>query len=112
MNGILTIAQLTWLEARRRRIVLAAVLCGVVFLAIFATAVYFMPIPRNPTGAGALLARIQFQTMTLVGLYAVNFLAVAFAVMLPVDSLSGEISSGVIQTIASKPIRRVEILLG
>ena len=112
MNGILTIAQLTWLEARRRRIVLAAVLCGVVFLAIFATAVYFMPIPRNPTGAGALLARIQFQTMTLVGLYAVNFLAVAFAVMLPVDSLSGEISSGVIQTIASKPIRRVDILLG
>jgi ABC-type transport system involved in multi-copper enzyme maturation permease subunit len=48
----------------------------------------------------------------LVGLYAVNFLAVAFAVMLPVDSLSGEISSGVIQTIASKPIRRVDILLG
>ena len=111
MNGILTIAQLTWLEARRRRIVLAAVLCGVVFLAIFATAVYFVP-PRNPSATNALLARMQFQVMTLVGLYAVNFLAVAFAVMLPVDSLSGEISSGVIQTIASKPVRRVDILLG
>jgi Cu-processing system permease protein len=111
MNGILTIAQLTWLEARRRRIVLAAVLCGVAFLAIFATAVYFVPL-RNPSATNALLARIQFQVMTLVGLYAVNFLAVAFAVMLPVDSLSGEISSGVIQTIASKPVRRIDILLG
>ena len=111
MNGILTIAQLTWLEARRRRIVLAAVLCGVAFLAVFATAAYFVP-PRNPSATSALLARMQLQAMTLAGLYAVNFLAVAFAVMLPVDSLSGEISSGVIQTIASKPVRRVDILLG
>src|SRR6185295_1590316 len=102
MNAILTVAQLTWLEARRRRIVLAALLCGVAFLAVFATAVYFMPTPRDPTGAGALATRLQLQTMPIAGLYAVNFLAVAFAVMLPVDSLSGEISSGIIQTIASK----------
>src|SRR4051812_28108505 len=111
VNGILTIAQLTWLEARRKRIVLAALISGVVFLAIFATAVCFMP-SRNQALPGTLLLRIQLQTITLAGLYAVNFLAVAFAVMLPVDSLSGEISSGVIQTIASKPIRRVDILLG
>lgn len=111
MNGILTIAQLTWLEARRRRIVLAAVICGLAFLAVFATAAYFMPTPRM-SAAATLLARIQIQTMSLVGLSAVNFLSVAFAVMLPVDSLSGEISTGVIQTIASKPIRRVDILLG
>jgi ABC-type transport system involved in multi-copper enzyme maturation permease subunit len=55
---------------------------------------------------------MQLQFLSIVGLYAVNFLSVAFAVMLPVDSLSGEIASGVIQTIASKPIRRVDILLG
>lgn len=111
MNGILTIAQLTWLEARRRRIVLAAVICGVVFLAVFATAVYFMP-RVDPHGPDGFFARVQLQLMALIGLYAVNFLAVAFAVMLPVDSLSGEIASGVIQTLASKPIRRVDILLG
>jgi ABC-type transport system involved in multi-copper enzyme maturation permease subunit len=111
VNGTLTIAQLTWLEARRRRVVLAAVICGVVFLAIFATALYFMPV-RNGSGPDALFARMHLQMMSLVGLYAVNFLAIAFAVMLPVDSLSGEISSGVIQTIAAKPIRRVDILLG
>jgi len=34
------------------------------------------------------------------------------AVLLPVDTLSGEIASGVIQTLAAKPIRRGEIVLG
>jgi ABC-2 type transport system permease protein len=111
VNGILTIAQLTWLEARRRRIVLAAVLCGLVFLLAFGTAAWFLP-PRSLMGPNALLARIELQMMTLAGLYVVNFLVVAFAVMLPVDTLSGEISSGVIQTLASKPIRRLDILLG
>src|SRR5690349_15057804 len=100
MNGILTIAQLTWLEARRRRIVLAAALCGLAFLAVFATAVYFMPAQR---GASWVLARIQMQLMTLAGLYVVNFLVVAFAVMLPVDTVSGEIASGVMQTLAARP---------
>ena len=109
MTGILTIAQLTWLEARRRRIVLAAVLCGLVFLLVFGTAVWFLP-PR--TARNLLLAQLQLQTMTLAGLYVVDFLVVAFAVMLPVDTLSGEISSGVIQTLASKPISRLDILLG
>jgi Cu-processing system permease protein len=111
VNGILTIAWLTWIEARRRRIVLAALICGVAFIGVYATALYFMPAPRF-AGPNALFLRFQLQAMTLAGLYAVNFLAIAFAVMLPVDSLSGEISSGVIQTIAAKPVRRTDILLG
>jgi len=50
--------------------------------------------------------------LTLAGLYAVNFLLVMTAVLLPVDTLSGEIASGVIQTVAAKPIRRSDIVLG
>ncbi len=111
MNGILTIAHLTWLEARRRRVVLAAVLCGLVFLLIFGTALYLMP-PRPLIGPAALVGRLQLQGLTMAGLYVVNFLLVAFAVLLPVDSLSGEITSGVMQTLASKPISRFDILLG
>jgi ABC-type transport system involved in multi-copper enzyme maturation permease subunit len=111
LAGILTIAHLTWLEARRRRIVLAAVVCGLIFLLIFGVAHYFMR-PPSLSGPNAVLARLQLQGMTLAGLYVVNFLLAAFAVMLPVDSLSGEISSGVMQTLAAKPIRRLDILLG
>jgi len=111
VNGILTIAQLTWIEARRRRIVLAAVLCGFGFLLLFGLIVYFNT-ERALGPLPSLQRRIVLQTLTLVGLYAVNFLVVALAVMLPVDTLAGEIDSGVIQTLASKPIRRSDIVLG
>jgi ABC-type transport system involved in multi-copper enzyme maturation permease subunit len=110
VRGILTIAYLTWLEARRRRIVLAALLCGLAYLLVFGTAFYFVPAGRGPLND--LATRVQLQSMALLGLYGVNFLVAAFAVMLPVDTLSGEIASGVMQTLAAKPVRRVEILLG
>ena len=42
MRGVLVIAHLTWMEARRRRIALAAVLCGLLFLAAYGTALYFL----------------------------------------------------------------------
>jgi len=48
----------------------------------------------------------------LVGFMAANFLCVMFAILLPVDTLSGEIDSGVMQTLASKPIDRAQIVLG
>jgi len=109
MQGLLTIAHLTWLEARRRRIVLAALICGIGFVVVYAIAVYFMN--RSFSTAG-LQRQLQLQLLTLVGLYAVNFLVAALAVMLPVDTPSGEMASGVMQTIASKPVRRAEIVLG
>src|SRR5215510_13274417 len=110
MQGLITIAHLTWLEARRRRIVLAALLCGLGFLAVFAVAVYFVNRNLEPAGAAVLLRRqMELQVLTLAGLFAVNFLVAALAVMLPVDTLSGEMASGVMQTVASKPVRRADI---
>ena len=112
MRGTLTIGRLTWLEARRRKIALAAVLCGLVFLAVYATVAFFA---RRSVAQGAVNIveqRIMFQMLLQAGLYVVNFLAVACAVLLPVDTLSGEISSGVVQTLASKPIDRAAIVLG
>ena len=41
MRGTLLIARLTWLETRRRRIALAALICGLLFLTVFASAMYF-----------------------------------------------------------------------
>lgn len=109
-----TVARLTWLEARRRRIVLAALLGGLAFLLVFGTAVHFTS--RHVQAAATTMDTIQqqllLQVLTLAGLYVVNFLTIAVAILLPVDTLSGEIASGVMQTLASKPIRRVEIVVG
>lgn len=112
MRDILTIAHLTLFEARRKRIVTAALLCGAAFLAVFTIGVVgvFNDLVRKQ------VTFIERQTtmvlLTVAGLYAVNFLSVLFAVLLPVDAISGEIDSGVMQTIASKPIRRADVLLG
>jgi len=114
VRGILTIAYLTWIEARRRRIVLAAVLGGLAFLVVFGVAAFFIHrgITSSPEPVNLVQMRIGYQFMTLAGLYVVNFLTVGLAIMLAVDTLSGEIASGVMQTLAAKPIRRGEIVLG
>src|SRR6266478_4495840 len=50
--------------------------------------------------------------MLQVGFYAVDLLAVVMTILTSVDTLSGEMASGTIQAIATKPISRWQILLG
>jgi len=113
MRGTLLIARLTWLETRRRKIALAALICGLLFLAVFGTAMYFGFGHAFALGeANPVEMRIAATILTVAGLYVVNFLVTAVAILLPIDSLSGEISSGVIQTLASKPVDRSAIVVG
>jgi ABC-type transport system involved in multi-copper enzyme maturation permease subunit len=110
MPAVLTVAHLTVHEARRKRILAAALVCGAAFLAVFGAGVFFA------RGEIADLSPVQRQfslsMLTVVGLYAAGFLSVLFAVLLPVDALSGDIDSGVMQTLAAKPIRRGDIVIG
>jgi ABC-2 type transport system permease protein len=109
VHRALTIAHLTFLEARRRKIVIAAIIGAALFVVVYGTALHFIA----PKLAEAGPERVPFMVfITQAGLYVANFLTIAVAVLLPLDTLSGEIGSGVIQTIASKPVRRAEILLG
>jgi Cu-processing system permease protein len=112
MRGTLLIARLTWLETRRRKIALAALVCGLLFLAVFGSAMYFGFRHAATQGGNPLEMRIAAAVLTVAGLYVVNFLVNAIAILLPIDSLSGEISSGVIQTLASKPVDRAAIVVG
>ena len=113
MSSLVTIAHLTIADARRRRIVTAATLCAAAFLTVFATALFFAHAEMVRNTAMPFVARQATLTLlTLAGLYAANFLSILLAVLLPVDSLSGEIDSGVMQTVAAKPIRRSDIVLG
>ncbi len=111
-GGIMTIARITLHEAARRRILAAAFICGVAFLALYATGLYFIERGFTKNSTSLIERRMLITFFTLAGLYAVNFLTVMTAVLLPIDTLSGEIASGVMQTVASKPVRRSEIVLG
>ena len=114
MKAILTIAHLTLHEALRKRVLLAAVLIGAAFLALYAVGFHVLVGGFGRETGALAVAKHRFVTafFTLAGLYAANFLVVMSAVLLPLDTLSGEIASGVIQTVASKPVRRSGIVLG
>lgn len=111
LRDIVVIARLTLHEALRRRILTAALIAGAAFLALYGLGLHF--ILRDDGGKMTLVERRVFMNvLTLAGLYAANLLTVMTAVLLPVDTLSGEIASGVIQTVAVRPIRRRDIVLG
>lgn len=112
MPSIFAIAHLTLYEARRRRIVTAAVVRAAAFLAVYGAGLFFVHREQLREGRPLLQQQSVMSVLTIVGLYAANFLSVLFAVLLPVDTLSGEIDSGVIQTVASKPIRRADVVIG
>lgn len=114
MRAIYIIARLTFREAVRRRIALAALLLGLAFIVLYNTGFYFLRTDIEANGGMVeTLARNEFVNFILMaGLYAVNFLSIAMAALLSADTLAGEIGSGSIQAIVTKPIRRAEIVLG
>ena len=113
MNALLTIFHLTLHEAGRRRILTATLIGAVAFLVLFGIGFHFVSIhAARQAGPSALRQRIMLNFLTLAGLYATHFLTLMTAVLLPVDTLSGEIATGVVQTVASKPVHRSSIVLG
>jgi len=113
MRSIFEIARLTFLEARMRKMLWAIVLLGIAFLALYAIGFHliYTDIRAHMVGGAArLLEPVNF--FVLAGLYAINFLVVMLAVLTSVDTIAGEIASGAIQTIATKPLRRGAIVVG
>lgn len=107
-----TIAHLTLVEARRKRIVTAAAICGAGYLLLYGAAIVFAARTMQREHMPLLQRQLNLGAFMVLGCYAANILASLFAVLLPVDTLSGEIDSGVMQTIAAKPLRRADIVVG
>ncbi len=112
----LTIMRLTFLEAIRRRIALAAFLLGAAFIVLYAIGLYFIlhegDLPTDGQPGSSLLLNQVFNFLSIAGMYAVNFLGIALGALVSADTLAGEISSGTIQAIVTKPLRRAEVVLG
>jgi ABC-type transport system involved in multi-copper enzyme maturation permease subunit len=107
--GAWVIAGLTFKEAARKKILWMALLVGLAFLVLFGLAQHYHTFGSRVT---PLMRRQIIGTQFLVALYALNFLVLAMTVLTSVDSLAGEISSGTIQAVATKPIRRRQLLIG
>jgi ABC-type transport system involved in multi-copper enzyme maturation permease subunit len=87
-------------------------LFGIAFLVLFGIGITAMMRDIEKSGNSLLERRLILTFAIMAGLYAVNFLVVMTATFMPVDTLSGEIASGVMQTVAAKPIPRSTIVLG
>ena len=123
MKSIWTLARMTFREAIRRRIVLTGLLLGFSFLVIYSIGFHYIigqvrvgEQHIQAEGGTQAMARIAetegVNTLLLAGLYAVTFLSIAMAALLAADTLAGEINSGTIQTIVTKPIRRSDVVFG
>jgi ABC-type transport system involved in multi-copper enzyme maturation permease subunit len=110
--NILVIARLTFQEAARRKIALTAFLLGLAFLLLYNLAFYFVRQQPFAIPSQALAQREAFNLLLMAGLYAANFMLGVMAVLLSADSLAGEINSGAIHTVVSKPVFRFMIVLG
>jgi len=111
--NILKIAGITFMEARWRKIAWAVVLLGFAFLVVFGVGFYFMwrDLGRfNNITSVRMLEPVNF--FILIGFYGIAFLAVALALLISVDTVAGEIASGTIQTVVTKPLRRWEVIVG
>jgi len=118
VKKIWIIARMTFLETIRRRIVLTGLVLGLIFLSVFSFGfreIYINAYDHSRTAEGAftnIITSEGINALMLAGLYAVTFLSVAMGALLGADTLSGEIVSGTIQTIVSKPVRRSDVVLG
>jgi ABC-type transport system involved in multi-copper enzyme maturation permease subunit len=109
--GAWIMAGITFREAARKRVLWMALAAGAAFLSLFGTGLYFQLKDLKPH-TNLLLERQGVGALLMVGLYAVDLMAVVMTVLTSVDTLSGELASGTIQAVATKPISRWELLLG
>ncbi len=115
LKDTLTIAELTFREMRRRKIVWAALGLGMAFIAIYSVGFYYIvqDMRRTPYYVGRdITLDTGFNFTVMAALYVVSFLGVMLAVLISVGTLSGEISSHTIQALAVKPFPRAVLVLG
>ena len=107
----LLMARVTVREAARRKILWIAAIAGVAFLAFFAVGLSAM-LHNMRAGTPDINRNEGLNLMTMMVLYAGSMLTCPMAILTSCDTLSGEIASGTIHAIATKPVRRWSLVLG
>jgi Cu-processing system permease protein len=115
MKIIGTLARLTFFEASRKTMIWITLLLGSIFLLVYMAGYHeiIRAIQQKSSGLRqTMLIKINCNMLLLAGLYVVNLVASLMAILVPLDAFSGEISSGTIHIIISKPVRRWEVFWG
>jgi ABC-type transport system involved in multi-copper enzyme maturation permease subunit len=110
--GVWIMAGITFREAARKKILWTALLVGAAFLLVFGVGLRFQVGDFRNSSVPPFLRYQVISAMLMIGLYTVDLLAVVMTTLTSVDTISGEISSGTIHAIATKPLPRWQILVG
>jgi Cu-processing system permease protein len=114
VNALL-IARFTLQEAISRRLILAALILSAAFLGLYALGFWFVygmetESINNPGNRSAPI--LAATVLTVLGLYAVNFLASFLALFLSVGAVSSEVDTGTLLAVMARPLRRADFVLG
>jgi Cu-processing system permease protein len=112
---VLQIARFTLQEAVSRRLILAGVLISLGYIGLFALGFHFAydkSLETTTSAEARLSLGVAFATLTLFGVYVVNYLASFLALFLSVAAVSGEIDSGTLHAVLARPLRRSEFVIG
>jgi Cu-processing system permease protein len=112
---IFQIAGFTLQEAVSRRLILAGVVISLGYVGLFSLGFHFAydkALENTPNPESRLSLGIAFATLTLFGVYVVNYLASFLALFLSVGAVSGEIDSGTLHAVLARPLNRAEFVIG
>lgn len=103
------IARGAWQEARSRRLLLIGIVISAVFVALFTLAATL--VDRDMAGEPAVEVATVETILTVLGLYAVQFLASFLAIVLGAGTVAGELASGRALSVLARPLPRWSWLL-
>jgi Cu-processing system permease protein len=85
-----------------------------IFLAVYGLGCHQIQsqLRREVGSTNRIAAREIGSFLFMAGLYVVNFLTLIMTVLISADTLAGEISSGTVHVLVSKPLRRWEVAIG
>jgi ABC-2 type transport system permease protein len=112
---VVQIARFTLQEAVSRRLILAGVLISLAFIGLYSLGFHFAydkSLENTTAPEQRLSLGVAFATLTLFGVYVVNYLASFLALFLSVAAVSGEIDGGTLHAVLARPIRRSEFIVG
>lgn len=109
MNPALVIASLTIREAVRRKLVFALVAITAGLVGLSAWGFYQLSHSRGLTSGEI---RLALPASFILVMFMFSFIVALSASAIASPAVSGEIDSGVMQAIVTRPVRRSEVLLG
>lgn len=112
MSHVWTMAGVTFREAARKKILWMALIAGLAFLLLFSLGLHFQMESFEGDHVPGFIRKQALSGVLMMGFYAIDSLVVVMTVLTSVDTISGEIASGAIQAVATKPVRRWELLTG